>query len=272
MPAPEPPSSPSGQEITTSPGELWESDSALTDWLCPAALSEDFLPPPTWGLSRPPSVSDFNSQDPSSTPLDLIGGSTYAPIQDPLGPVCPSPVPRPPTPPPMRVLQALPPSPTEANPFLGGLETQPVGAGMFPRRASYERTGNQVLWAEQSRRERVRVIRARGSMVAEPVAEEFFLGGLSDSEFESLMEDVLAADGGKVHLSETWAASRLQVFWMCEVVNRIRRLRREEKALAEREVFFADSPSLLSSPSSTETEWSLPSTPTRPPKKVGPPT
>ena len=109
-------------------------------------------------------------------------------------------------------------------------------------------------------------------MVSEPVAEEFFLSGLSDSEFESLMEDVLAVDRVKVHLSETWATSRLQVFWMCEVVNWIRCLCREEKALAEQEVFFADSPSTLSSPLSTETEWSLPSTPTRLQKKLGPPT
>ena len=109
-------------------------------------------------------------------------------------------------------------------------------------------------------------------MAREPEAEEFFLGGLSDSEFESLMEEVLAADGVKLHLSETWAACRLQVFWMCKVVNWIRRLRREEKALAEREVFFADSLSTLSSPSSTETEWSLPSTPTKPRRKSEPPT
>ena len=131
MPVQQPPSSRSGQEISTSPGELLESDSALTDWLCPTALSEDFLPPPTWGLSRPPSVSDFNSQALSYTPLDLIGESTYAPIQDPQGPVCPSPIPPPPTLPSMHMLEALPPSPTETNPFLGGLETQPEVWGCF---------------------------------------------------------------------------------------------------------------------------------------------
>ena len=255
-----------------SPGELWESDSVLMEWLCPTALSVDFLPPPTWGLSRPPSVSDYNSQAPSSTPLDMIGESTYTPIQDPQGPVCPSPIPPPPTLLDMQVLEALPPSPTETNPFLGGLETQPEGAGMFPWHTSYKRTRNQVLWAEQNRRERVRVTQAQGSMVLELVVEEFFLSSLSDSEFESLMEDVLATDGVKVHLSEMWATSCLQVFWMCEVVNQIHCLRREEKALTEWEVFFVDTPSTLLSPLSTETEWSLPSTPTRPQKKWGPPT
>ena len=82
-------------------------------------------------------------------------------------------------------------------------------------------------------------------------------------EFETLMEDVLTVDGVKVHLSETWVSSRLQVFWMCEVVNRVHRLLHEEKALEERELFFTDSPS------STETKWSLPSTPTKLMKKSG---
>ena len=73
-----------------SPMDLWESDSALTEWLCPTALSKDFLPPLTWGLSRPPSVSNFTSQGPSYTPLELTGENTYAPTQDP---VCLSPIP-----------------------------------------------------------------------------------------------------------------------------------------------------------------------------------
>ena len=50
------------------------------------------------------------------------------------------------------------PLPHRDQPLLGGLGDSAGGVGMFPRHTSYERTRNQVLWVEQSRRERVRVI------------------------------------------------------------------------------------------------------------------
>ena len=113
----------------------------------------------------------------------------------------------------------LPPSPqapVELNPF--DLGTQLEGPGMLPCPA-LTWTGNQVLWAEIKHREENQA-RVEDGVVGLLGPEDHYLRGLSDSEFEVVVEDFTE----KFDLSQTWVEGLcLQFLWAAEKVGSMRR-------------------------------------------------
>ena len=120
------------------------------------------------------------------------------------------------------------------------------------------RTGNQVLWAEIKRREENRA-RVADGVVGLLGPEDHYLGGLTDSEFEQVVEDFTE----KYDLSQTWVEGlRLQFLWAAEKVGSMRRYKLERERAKERLVFKQ-----LTEMSEDESDYSWLSSPT--PKSKG---